>query len=94
MSAIKHFYDMNDFTSLNWKKIRLFIGEIYTTVKDRPYTHEEIQKLLEKATEREKVIVLLMASTGMRQGAIHSLKLSNLTKIPKYNIYINNCYKL
>jgi site-specific recombinase XerD len=35
LSALKHFYDMNDFTSLNWKKIRLFIGEIYT----RKYLH-------------------------------------------------------
>jgi integrase len=93
LAALKHFYDMNDFTSLNWKKIRLFIGEIYSTVKDRPYTHEEIQRLLEKANEREKVIVLLMASTGMRQGAIHTLKLSNLQKIPKYNIYKITVYE-
>jgi integrase len=93
LAALKHFYDMNDFSSLNWKKIRRFVGEIYVTVKDRPYTHEEIEKLLEKANEREKVIVLLMSSTGMRQGAIHSLKLSNLQKIEKYNIYKITVYE-
>ena len=73
LAALKHFYDMNDFSSLNWKKIRRFVGEIYATVEDRPYTTEEIGKLLEKASERDRAVVLLMAATGIRQSAINSL---------------------
>jgi integrase len=93
-TALHHFYDMNDIY-LNWKKINSFIGgdEQIKTVKDRPYTYEEIKRLLEKCAERERVVILLMASTGMREGAIHTLKIENLTKIEKYNIYQITVYE-
>ena len=41
--------------------------------KDRAYTHEEIGKMLEIADERMRAVILLLASTGMRIGAIPSL---------------------
>jgi hypothetical protein len=37
---------------LNWKKIGSFIGENIKTVKDRPYTREEINKLLDAAQDK------------------------------------------
>ena len=41
-------------------------GQSETTVEgDRPYTSMEIQKMLEKADERERAVILLMVSTGM-----------------------------
>ena len=43
---------MNDITGLNWKKISSFIGENIKTVKDRPYTREEVRKLLEAPQDR------------------------------------------
>jgi hypothetical protein len=58
-SALRHFYDMNDIT-LNWKKIMSFIGDNYKMVSDRPYTREEIKKMLDKASERDRVIIFLM----------------------------------
>jgi len=36
---------------------------------------------------RARVIVLLMASTGMRVGAVNTLQIKDLTKIPGYNLY-------
>jgi hypothetical protein len=33
--------------------------------KDRAYTTEEIQRLLTKADERMRVVILLLASTGI-----------------------------
>jgi integrase len=45
---------------------------------DRGYTHEEISKMLEIADERMRVVILLIASTGMRIGAIPSLRVRNL----------------
>ena len=36
---------------------------------------------------RSKIIILLMSSSGMRYGAIPSLKLGNLVKIEKYGLY-------
>lgn len=43
--------------------------------------------MLEKADQRARVAILLMCSSGIRVGAIPSLKLKNLEKIEKYNIY-------
>ena len=39
---------------------------------------EEITRLLEISDEREKAIILLLASTGMRVGAVHPLRLKIL----------------
>ena len=55
--------------------------------KDRAYTHEEIGKMLEIADERMRAVILLLTSTGMRIGAIPSLKLSNLENIGNNDLY-------
>ena len=50
MASIKHACEMND-VILNWKKLKNFIKsgktDNETNGKDRYYTHEEIQKILE-----------------------------------------------
>jgi integrase len=86
IAAVKKFYETND-VELKWKKINSYIGRGRKNRKDRPYTHSEIIKMLEKADQRTKVAILLMCSSGIRVGAIPSLKLRNLEKIEKYNIY-------
>lgn len=89
LAAVKHFYEINDIT-LNWKKIARFLGESKKTVKDRPYTHEEIRQLLAKCDERRRVIVYVLASTGMRLGALAELKLKHLQKVDdlyKFTVY-------
>jgi integrase len=78
INALKKFYDMNDLV-LNWKKISQYIGEYQRVAKDRAYTHEEIKTLVDSADVRMKVILLLMASSGMRIGAIPDLKLKHLS---------------
>ena len=70
-----------------------YLGENTKVSKDRAYTTEEIQQLLEKADERSRVLVLLLASTGMRIGAIPDLKLKHLTRIEEYNIYQITVYE-
>ena len=40
-TALHHFYDMNDITGLNWKKIGSFIGENIKTVKEIGLTQEK-----------------------------------------------------
>jgi integrase len=86
LSAIKHFYRMNDI-ELNWFKISKYLGEYNKVAHDRAHTTEEIQQLLTKCDDRMRVVILLLASTGMRIGAIPDLKIGNLTKIQKYNLY-------
>jgi integrase len=77
VSAVYHFYCMND-VLLNRQKINKYKGEFRTVVKDRAYTREEIHKLLDNADLRMKICILLMASGGLRLGAIPSIKLKHL----------------
>jgi integrase len=80
MCALVMFYEINDII-IRKKKISRFLGEESTRKnKDRAYTIEEIRKLLDHASIRDKALVLLLASTGMRIGAIENLKLKHLAK--------------
>jgi integrase len=77
---------MND-GLLNKRKITRFIPEDEDREEDECYTHQEIQRLLSVSDERIRVSILLMASTGMRIGALPHLQLRDLTKIEQYNLY-------
>ncbi|MDP9305891.1 MAG: site-specific integrase [Thermoproteota archaeon] len=82
-SAIRHACEMND-VILNWKKLKKFIKSEKTgnqSSKDRGYTHEEIQKILVFCDQRIRTVFLLLASTGMRIGAMHTLKVEDLEKL-------------
>ena len=92
LAAIKRFYDMNDIV-LNWKKIKAYQGEFYRVVDDEAYTHEQIRLLVDNANMRDKAIILLMASTGMRLGAIPKITLKDLTPNDSYGIYKIRVYK-
>jgi hypothetical protein len=52
---------MNDFISLNWKKIKSHKPEMEKVAEDRPYTHDEIKSLLDKTSPRNRAIILLMS---------------------------------
>jgi site-specific recombinase XerD len=70
LAALNKFFSMNDITTLNWKKIHSFEAEREKSTEDRPYTHSEIQLLLQKTTPRNRAIILLMCSAGLRVGAL------------------------
>ena len=70
--ALKHFYFMND-VRINKEKIAKFMGEQKKKNVDRAYTHAEIKSLLDLADLRFKVVVSVLASTGIRIGALPSL---------------------
>ena len=84
LATIKHACDMND-VLLNWKKIKKFIKTTKTgneiAGKDRGYTHTEIEKIIAMADQRIKTAFLILASTGIRIGALPSLKYGDLEKI-------------
>lgn len=40
--------------------------------------------MLLKCDDHSRVVILLMASTGMRLGALPSFRLGDLTRIPEY----------
>jgi len=85
---IQAFYKINDIV-LNTAKITKFMPEQRKVKKDRGYTHQEISKMLQFCDERTRVIVLLLASTGIRIGAIPSLKVGNLDNY-KLTVYEND----
>ncbi len=94
IAPIKKFYDTNDI-ELKWKRIKSYVGRSKSknNRKDRPYTHYEIAKMLEKADQRGRVAILLMASAGIRVGALPSLKIRDLQRVEKYSIYKISVYE-
>ena len=83
-ASIKHACEINDVV-LNWKKIKKFINSAKTgneaNGRDRAYTDKEILKLLGFCDQRVKTIFLILASTGMRTGALRSLRIRDLKRI-------------
>ena len=77
LAAIKHLCVMNDIV-INSRKINKFVGEPTKLQEDRPYTREEIYQLLNVCDLRMKAQVLLLASTGMRIGALPALKVGDI----------------
>lgn len=88
VSAVKSYYQINDII-LNIKKISRFMPEQRKVRKDRAYTHEEISKMLKEADLRGQALILILASSGCRIGAIPNLKLHNLDNY-KLIIYEND----
>jgi integrase len=94
MATIKHACEMND-VILNWKKLKKFIKSEKTdneiNGKDRGYTHEEIQKILDFSDQRLKTAFLVLASSGIRIGALQSIRIGDLEKID--NLYKITVYR-
>lgn len=72
-ASLKHACEIND-VMLNWKKIKKFINSEKTgnetNGRDRWYTHEEILTILSFCDQRIKIIFLILASTGIKMGAL------------------------
>jgi hypothetical protein len=79
LTALIHFYSIND-VMVRRKKIAKFLSNDDTVLPDildneeeghhgegdRPYTHEQIAKLLEFSDLRGKAMILLMCSSGTK----------------------------
>lgn len=88
-SPIELFYVMNDI-DLNFKKIRKLFPEKVKRGNERGYTHDEIRIILTRIrTKRNQALILLLASSGCRLGAIPGLKIRHLKRIEEsYSIKI------
>ena len=85
IAPIIHFYEMNSL-SVHWKRLKKFKAKSRAIVEDKPYTKEQIKKLVEAAPMRDKAMILLMASSGMRRGALSTIRLKDIDRIEKYHI--------
>jgi hypothetical protein len=86
LAPIFTFYQLND-VLLNKKKVFRYLGECKRVMKDKAYSNEQIAQALRTADQRMRMIILLLASTGCRIGALPGLTLGNLTKIPDCGLY-------
>ena len=87
-AAILHFFEMNDVV-LNTKKIKRFLpADEGHYNQDRPYSTDEIVKILDICDIRSRVIILLMTSRGVRIGALPSLRLSDIKKMDEFGLYL------
>jgi integrase len=80
VSPLLTFYTINDIT-LPIKKIKRHYPSKKRVNRDRAYTHDEIHRMLDIADERMRAVILLLASSGIRVGAVPLLKLRNLEKV-------------
>jgi len=91
VTPVISFYKINDIM-LNSKKINKFMPPKTRVKKNRGYTHEEVQKLLDIADERMRAVILLLVSSGCRVGAIPTLHVRDIEKsgdVYKITIYEN-----
>lgn len=80
--AIKLFCEMNDVTTINWKRLSRALPRVKSySSNDRAPTLEEIRKLIEYPDRRIKPIVYAMASGGFRLGAWDYLRWKHITPI-------------
>jgi site-specific recombinase XerD len=97
LAALSHFFHMirDDDNRLDLDKAKMELPPDERIRRDRPNTVEEIQKMLSSSSRiREKVVILLLTSTGMRIGALHTLKIGDLTPktIAKGDVYTITVY--
>lgn len=90
-ATLKNFYEMNDVENIKWRKLKRYIGEEIPEHEDRCYTHEEIHTLVKNASLKLKAAILLMASSGVRIGAIPTMTICHLEK--RGDLYKINVYK-
>lgn len=81
ITPIQTFLEVND-SNLNWKKIhRLYPAKI-KSVGRTAYTTDDIKKMLDlEPQRRNRALIHLLASTGMRKGAVCELRIGNLKRI-------------
>ena len=91
-STLKNFYEMNDIESIKWRKLKRYVGEEVPEHEDRCYSNEEIQTLVQGASSMKlKATILLMSSSGLRIGALPTLKTGHLER--RGDIYKISVYK-
>jgi integrase len=79
LAGVKSFLEEHEI-SVPWKKIARYYPDEVTNGY-RSYTRQEISKLLSIADPRDRCIILLMASSGIRVGAIPALTIGSLKKL-------------
>ena len=97
-AALKHFCRMNKIKGVDWDILHEFKGRATKSTKygqgrDDAYSHEQINKVLSICNLRNRVIVLIYCTTGIRLSALPPLKLRHIQKLKdvyKFTVYEND----
>jgi hypothetical protein len=81
---VKLFCEMND-VLLNWTKIGKLLPRTDLVAQDEAYTREQIQKMLTFCDLRTRIIVLMLASSGIRLEALARLRHGDFNPIYSEN---------
>jgi integrase len=93
-TGLKSFFTYNNITAINWIKIHKdYVGKMYKKAIDFPYTYEEIRKLLSFSNERIKALIMIMATSGIRRGAVNTLQIQDLEYLKEHNLYKLTVYR-
>ncbi len=94
-SAIEFFYRANRIT-LDWKHISGYIPAAGKSMEDEAYTTEDIQRMLEATAnpERDNFMICLLASTGMRIGALPDLTYEDIEPMKPQGYQGKHIYKV
>ena len=89
VAVIKCFYIQNDILNINWKKLKGKLGTVEKKHHDQAYSIEQIRQILEQGCTdlRSKAIILLLASSGLRIGALAGLLIKHMQLYEKHGIY-------
>lgn len=82
VKAVKLLLEMND-VALNWKKIKRMLPRQRRYALDRIPTIEELRKIINASDLRGKALTYTLISSGIREGAVETLKVGHLTPIRK-----------
>jgi hypothetical protein len=85
MKAIKLLLEMNDITSINWKKMAKMMPSTRRYALDRAPTIDEMRFMITNSDVRFQAILLTMASGGIRLGAWDYLNWGHVKPINRQN---------
>jgi integrase len=88
LAAIRHYYkSLDEDITLNWDRISGVLGDNDKKYSVEGPTHEQIRLLLNISDIKYRMIILLLASSGMRREGLCQMKLEDMTYLKEYKIY-------
>lgn len=85
LKAIKLLLEMNDVTSINWRKLRRLLSYGRDYALNRIPTLDEQKEIYDGADIRGKALTLTLLTSGIKEGSIQSLTISDWSPIYRDN---------
>jgi integrase len=80
IASVLYFFENNDI-ELNKRKIRRYYPPDESTNDDKLYTMEQIRRILSVCDLRTKAMIMILISSGVRIGALHTMRIGDLIPV-------------